>query len=244
MADRDKSKTSTPSKGSGKSKVKKKRFAWIPQVRDNYRMAKEVYPALGWMMLGSFALLLAIGLGVGFLLSNPFTFGMIGGSLGLLAAVFLFSRRAMSAAYKQVEDQPGGAAAVVESMKGNWTTTPAVSITKNQDMVHRVIGRPGVILISEGPDSRVRHMLNSEKKRTQRFIPDTPILELQVGTAEDQVSVAKLQKTLSKMPKSLTPQEVNDVRRRLDALSQQPAAVPKGPVPKSAKAARAQMRGR
>ncbi|MCH9816366.1 MAG: DUF4191 domain-containing protein [Actinomycetia bacterium] len=245
---RDKTKNSTPAKGaagrSSEGKVKKKRFAWVPQVRDNYRMTKEVYPRLGWMMLGAFVVLLGIGLAIGFIFSNPFTFGMIGGSLGLLAAVFLFSRRAMSAAYKQVEDQPGGAAAVVESMKGNWTTSPAVSITKNQDMVHRVIGRPGVILVSEGPDSRVRHMLSSEKKRTQRFIPDTPILEIQVGTADGQVPVAKLQKTLSKLPKSLTPPEVNDVRRRLDALSQQPAAVPKGPVPKSAKAARAQMRGR
>ena len=85
-------------------------------------------------------------------------------------------------------------------------------------------------------------MLSSEKKRTQRFIPETPIIEIQCGTAEDQVPVAKLQKKLTKMPKALTPAEVNEVRRKLDALTQTPAPIPKGPMPKSAKAAKAQSR--
>lgn len=222
---------------------KKKRFAWVGQVRDNYRMTQEVYPTLGWIMLGIFVAILAVGVAIGFLLNNPWTFGIVAASLGLLAAMWFFSRKAMAAAYSQVEGQPGGAAAVAQAMRGNWSTTPAVSVTKNQDMVHRVVGRPGVVLVSEGPATRVGHMLSSEKKRTQRFIPETPILELQVGDAEGQVPVSKLQKALSKMPKALTPAEVTEVRRRLDALTQQPASVPKGPVPKSAKAAKAQMRG-
>lgn len=223
---------------------KKKRFAWVGQVRDNYRMTAEVYPSLGWLMLGIFVAILALGVAIGFIFGNPVTFGLIGASLGLLAAMWFFSRRAMSAAYSQVEGQPGGAAAVAQAMRGNWSTTPAVSVTKNQDMIHRVVGRPGVILVSEGPSARVRHMLSSEKKRTQRFIPETPILEVQVGDEEGQIPVAKLQKTLSKMPKALTPPEVNEVRRRLDALTATPAPIPKGPMPKSPKAAKSQMRGR
>lgn len=223
---------------------KKKRFAWVGQVRDNYRMTAEVYPSLGWLMLGIFVAILALGIAIGFLFSNPVTFGLIGASLGLLAAMWFFSRRAMSAAYSQVEGQPGGAAAVAQAMRGNWSTTPAVAVTKNQDMIHRVVGRPGVILVSEGPSTRVRHMLSSEKKRTQRFIPDTPILEVQIGEEDGQIPVAKLQKTLSKMPKALTPPEVNEVRRRLDALTATPAPIPKGPMPKSPKAAKSQMRGR
>ncbi len=224
-------------------KPKKKRFAWVGQVRDNYKMTAEVYPTLGWIMLGIFAAIVAVGVGIGLYFGNPWTFGIVAVSLGLLAAMWFFSRRAMSAAYSQVEGQPGGAAAVTQSMRGNWSTTPAVSVTKNQDMVHRVVGRPGVVLVSEGPSARVRHMLSSEKKRTQRFIPETPILEVQVGDDDGQIPVAKLQKTLGKMPKALTPAEVTEVRRRLDALAQQPASLPKGPVPKSAKAAKAQMRG-
>lgn len=225
------------------SKTKKKRFAWVSQMRDNYRMTRSVYPMLGWIMLGLFVAVFAICLLVGFLIRNPVTLAMIGLPLGLLASLFFFSRRAMSAAYKQVEDQPGGAAAITKAMRGNWSTTPAVSVTRSQDMVHRVVGRPGVVLVSEGPSTRVAHILSSEKKRTQRFIPDTPILEIQVGNGPGQVPVAKLQKALTKLPKSLTPSEVVDVRRKLDALTQQPAPIPKGPIPKSAKAARSQMRG-
>ncbi len=223
---------------------KKKRFAWVGQVRDNYRMTAEVYPRLGLIMLGIFAALLIVGVLVGLVFGNPVTVGLIGASLGLLAAMWFFSRRAMSAAYSQVEGQPGGAAAVAQAMRGNWSTTPAVAVTKNQDMIHRVVGRPGVVLVSEGPAARVRHMLSSEKKRTQRFIPDTPILEIQVGDEDGQIPVAKLQKALNKMPKALTPPEVNEVRRRLDALTQTPAPIPKGPVPKSPKAAKSQLRGR
>lgn len=238
MAAGDKSKSSKPKKSV------KRFFAWIPQMRDNYRMTKEVYPTIGWIMLAIFVVVFGIGLGVGFAIGNPFTLGMFGAAMGLLAIAFLFSRRAMSAAYKQVESQPGGAAAVAQSMRGNWSTTPGVSITRNEDMVHRVVGRPGVVLISEGPPTRVKHMLSSELKRTQRFIPDTPITQIQVGTSEGQVPVAKLQKKLNKLPKALTPEEVTAVRRKLDALTQRPASVPKGPMPKSAKAARAQQRGR
>jgi hypothetical protein len=223
---------------------KKSRFAWVGQMRDNYRMTSEAYPRLGLLMFGMFIVLFGAGLAVGFLLGNPITFGLIGFSLGFLAAMWYFSRKAMSAAYKQVEDQPGGAAAVAQAMRGNWSTTPAVAITKNQDMVHRIVGRPGVVLVSEGPSSRVKHMLSGEKKRTQRFVPDTPITELQVGTEEGQITVDKLQKALGKMPKALTPAEVTEVRRKLDAVAQPPAPIPKGPIPKSAKAAKSQMRGR
>lgn len=225
------------------AKTKKKRFAWVGQMRDNYRMTREVYPRLGLIMFALFIVVFGVGLAIGFLFNNPVTFGLVGLSFGVLAAMWYFSRKAMSAAYRQVEDQPGGAAAVAQSMRGNWSTTPAVAVTKNQDMVHRIVGRPGVILISEGPSSRVKHMLSGEKKRTQRYIPDTPITELQIGTEEDQIPISQLQKKLSKLPKALTPAEVNDVRRRLDAVSQSPAPIPKGPMPKSAKAAKSQMRG-
>lgn len=222
---------------------KKKRFAWVGQVRENYRMTREAYPSLGWTMLAIFVLVLAIFVAIGIVIGNPVTLAILGTSFALLAAMFFFSRRAMSAAYRQVEDQPGGAAAVAKSMRGNWSTTPAVAVTKNQDLVHRVVGRPGVVLVSEGPPSRVAHMLASEKKRTQRFIPDTPIHELQVGPAEGQTPISGLQKALGKLPKALTPAEVTEVRRRLDALTQQqPAPIPKGPMPKSPKAAKATMR--
>lgn len=221
------------------TKPKKDRLKFLRQIRDNYRMAREYKPVLGWLLLAIFVSVLAVFILIGVLLSNILTFVLVGIPLALLATTWYFSRVAMKAAYAQVEDQPGGAAAVAQSMRGNWSTTPAVAVSRNQDLVHRVVGRPGVVLISEGPSSRVQHLLTAESKKTIRFLPDVPVHTLEVGTGEGQVPVSQLQKKLSKMPNALTPAEVTAVRRRLDALKNQPVAgMPKGPMPKSAKAAK------
>ncbi len=151
----------------------------------------------------------------------------------------------MRAAYQQVEEQPGGAAAVANAMRGNWSVQPGIAATRNQDMVHRVVGRPGVVLLSEGPASRVAQLLTVEAKRTTRYVPEVPVHLIQVGNDADQVPIDQLQKRLNKLPNALTPAEVTAVRQRLDALKSQPVAgIPKGPMPKSPKAARKGQRPR
>lgn len=96
----------------------------------------------------------------------------------------------MKAAYHQIEGQPGAAAAVVQSLRGGWLVTPGIAVNKNQDLISRVVGKPGVILISEGPSSRVGHMLGNERKKTARWLPDIPIYEIQVGDEPGQVPLA------------------------------------------------------
>jgi len=227
------------------SKPKKDRLKYFRQLRDNYRLAAASKPALGWILAGIFLSIFAVFLLIGILLDMWLTFALLGFPIALLATTWYFSRTTMKAAYAQVEDQPGGAAAVAGAMRGNWSVTPAVAVTRNQDLVHRIVGKPGVVLISEGPPSRVQHILSSEAKRTGRYVPDIPIHQIQVGADEGQVPVDKLQKTLSKLPAALTPAEVTAVRRRMDALKTQPmAGIPKGPVPKSAKAAKKGQRPR
>jgi hypothetical protein len=85
-------------------------------------------------------------------------------------------------------------------------------------------------------------MLANERKKTARWVPDIPIYEIQVGEEADQVSLMKLQKTLSKLPRNLRGGEVTEVRRRLDALgnAQGSMPIPKGPVPTSARQVRRQ----
>ena len=116
--------------------------------------------------------------------------------------------------------------------------TPAVAVTKNQDIVHRVIGRPGVILVAEGQGSRVTNVLRSEKQRESRFVPDVTFHEMVMGKEEGQVPLTKLVKTIRKMDKTLTPGQVTEVRQRLEALTKQPMPMPKGPIPKSTRAVR------
>ena len=82
----------------------------------------------------------------------------------------VFGRRAERAAYAQVEGQPGAAAAALGVLRRGWNVQQAVAVTKNQDLVHRVVGRPGVILVGEGNPARVRHLLGVEKKKHARVV--------------------------------------------------------------------------
>lgn len=215
----------------------------LSSLAQNWRMTQKVHRALplevgGIVLVAGTIVAVPIGL---FL--NWITGILVGVPVGLLAATVWFSRRAMSAAYSQIEGQPGAAAAVIQSLRGgNWLVTPAVAVNKNQDMVSRVVGKPGVILVGEGQPSRIVPMLANERKRTARWLPEVPIYEIQVGDAEDQVPLTKLQRSLNKLPRNLRGGEVTEIRRRLDALGGTASSmpIPKGPMPTSARQVRRQ----
>jgi hypothetical protein len=217
--------------------VFKKLRSSLAAIGQNWKMTQEVYRLLPLEVLGFFLAGFAVAaVPIGIFLNWP-TGIMLGIPFGLLGAVFWFGRRAMRAAYSRIEGQPGAAAAVIGSMRGGWTVTPAVSVNRSQDVISRVVGKPGVILIAEGPTSRVQHMLASERKKTARWVPEVPIYEVQVGVEDGQVRLTKLQKTLSKLPRNLRGAEVVETRRRLEAVGNvaKSMPIPKGPVPTSAR---------
>jgi len=215
----------------------------MSSLAQNWSMTRKSYPALPFEVAGFFlAAFLVIFIPV-WLLLNWVTALLLAIPAGLLAATFWFSRRAMRAAYKQIDGQPGAAAAVIQSIRGNnWAVTPAVAVNKSQDIITRVVGRPGVVLVSEGPSNRVTTMLANERKRTARWVPEVPIYEIQVGNDEGQVPLLKLQSQLAKLPKNLRGGEITDIRRRLDALGSAANAmpIPKGPMPTSSRQVRRQ----
>ena len=95
--------------------------------------------------------------------------------------MILFGRFAQAAQYSAIEGQPGAAAAVLENMRGSWTVTPAIAANRNMDVVHRTVGRPGVILVGEGSPTRLASLMAAEKKRVARVAYEVPIFEFQVG---------------------------------------------------------------
>ena len=216
----------------------------LKAIGQNWSMTQAVFRFLWAEVLGIVLGVIAIVAIPVAIFVNWLTAILIALPLALLAGTFWFSRRAMRAAYARIEGQPGAAAAVIESVRGKWAVTPAVAVSRNQDMVSRVVGKPGVILVSEGASSRVAHMLTSEKKKTARWVPDIPIYEIQVGDDDGQITLGQLQKTLSKLPKNLRGSEVTEVRRRLEALGnvQQNMPIPKGPMPTSPRQVRGQRR--
>lgn len=212
----------------------------LKQIGETYKLTKKTDPKIGLILAGIFFGILAIFLIVGYVLGYLLYTVPLGIAFGLLAATVIFGRRAEKSAYSQIEGQAGAAAAVLKSLKSGWFVTPAIAVNKSQDCVHRVIGRPGVILVSEGPSSRVNHMLANERKRTARYVPEVNIIEIQSGDDAGQVPLPKLNRKVMKQKRTMKPAEVTEVRKRLEALTAQPMSAPKGPMPKSVRAARVQ----
>src|SRR4051812_14343801 len=205
------------------------------QIRAAYKMTRQVDPMVGWITLGTGLVVFAVLLAVGFIIGQPIIFGAFGLMLGFLAATIVFGRRAEKAAFAQVEGQPGAAAAALNMLRRGWTVTPGVAATRNQDVVHRAVGRPGVVLVGEGSPSRVGNLLASERKKVTRFVPDVPVYEVQAGNEEGQIPLRRLNNKLMKMPRNLKNDQVAEVNRRLKALGTMNLPIPKGPMPKGMK---------
>jgi hypothetical protein len=157
----------------------------------------------------------------------------IGVLAGVAAAMLLFGRFAQSAQYAAIAGQPGAAAAILQSMRGSWTVTPAIAANRNMDVVHRVVGKPGVILVGEGSPNRLPALLAAEKRRVARITFDElPIYSIQVGDEEGQISIRRLQRNIMKLPRNLKGPQVADLNYRLKALPQS-LQMPKGPLPKT-----------
>jgi hypothetical protein len=208
---------------------KKVRFKTI---RDAYQLAAKQYSFVLLRCIAVFVPLWALGIGAGYAFGRPGYAAFLTFPIALLGAFFYFTRLAGSAAYASIEGQPGAGASVLMSIRKGWTITPAVSVNKAQDMVHRAVGKAGVVLVAEGGFA-VRALLNDEKKKMERFAPGVPVHELVVGTNEGEISVRKLQKRMKKFPKKLSTVQVRELRARLKAVGGMNIALPKGPMPKN-----------
>ncbi|MCO8276004.1 DUF4191 domain-containing protein [Actinoplanes sp. TRM 88003] len=156
----------------------------------------------------------------------------IGIMVTLLAAVIVLNLRSNAAMMNAAEGQPGAAASLVENMRGDWRVRPAATSTTQFDMVHIVIGRPGVILLAEGNPQRIRGLLGQEKRRLTKVIGNAPLYDYVIGSDEGQLSVKKLRSTLMRLPRNLTGKDVNSLDKRLGALMARPQ-MPKGAIPKN-----------
>ncbi|WP_189334804.1 DUF4191 domain-containing protein [Actinoplanes ianthinogenes] len=156
----------------------------------------------------------------------------VGVLVTLLAVLIVLNLRSNTAMMNVAEGQPGAAASLMENMRGDWRVRPAASSTTQFDMVHVVIGRPGVILLAEGNPQRVKALLGQEKKRLSKVIGNAPLYDYVIGSEEGQLPVRKLRTTMLKLPRNLTGKDVNALDKRLGALMARPQ-MPKGAIPKN-----------
>ena len=166
------------------------------------------------------------------LLTGGYIWIPVGLMVTLLAAVIVLNLRSNAAMMNAAEGQPGAAASLIENMRGDWRVRPAASSTTSYDMVHVVIGRPGVILLAEGNPNRVRALLGQEKRRLAKVIGNADLRDYVIGNEEGQIPLAKLRVTMMKLPRTISGKEVNALDTRLKALTARPQ-MPKGAIPKN-----------
>ena len=219
----------------------------IKQIRQSYTMTKKSDPRIGLVLAGVFLLGGLAGFAVMLLILQSISFAIpFGVTTGLLATLIVFGRRAQRAALSQIEGRPGAAAAALGMLKRGWKTEPAIAVTKQQDVVTRVVGPPGIVLIGEGNINRLRPLLTSERRKHERVTSETPIHEIVVGHEPGQVPLAKLTKHVTKLGRKVKPAQMTDVLARIKALDANRSAIPmpKGPMPTSMKGMRGSQKGR
>jgi hypothetical protein len=230
----------------------------IAQIRQAYTAIKNLDPKLGWWMLAAALGAAAVVIGIGLVIGGFWVWYTVVMAIptALLAAIVVMNRRGNTAMYRALEGQPGATGATLTGLgkRGWYAGQEPVAIegargTRPADMVgaamvFRALGRPGVVLIGEGPSPRVTKLLKQEEKKVARVAPGVPVHLWVVGDGEDQVPVKKVSSRLTRMRPVLTNQEVSVVNKRLKSLGGMKPPIPKGIDPTRARVDRKAMRGK
>ncbi|WP_206446861.1 DUF4191 domain-containing protein [Agrococcus sp. KRD186] len=154
--------------------------------------------------------------------------------IGLMLMMMTLTWRAEKIAFAQIEGRPGAVGSVLKSgLRGNWTTSemPVGVNPKTQDAVYRAVGKPGVVLIAEGPQQRVARILSEEQRKVKRIVPNVPIHVIEIGP-DSPLELRKLTKTMRRLKRTLARAEVMAVSNRLTSLGQSSLPIPKGIDPR------------
>jgi hypothetical protein len=228
------------------AKVKKQ--GKLKQMFRVYQMTRETDKRLGLVLLAVFLLAAAVAFAAFyFVIPGSWVFTLIAAIMvGLLATLIVFGRRAQRAQYAQIDGQPGAAAAALSQLRRGWKVEPGIAFNRNQDLVHRVVGPPGIVLVGEGNPGRLKALLTTERRKHERVTSETPIHEVISGDGPGAVPVPKLSRHVTKLGRGIKPAEMTDVLQRLKALdaTRSNIPIPKGPMPSNMKGARQNMRGR
>jgi hypothetical protein len=230
----------------------------IAEIRQAYAAIKTLDARIGWAMLLAALVTFAVLVGIGFLLGGLWRWYLVIIAIpsALLAAVFVMNRRGNKAMYGALEGQTGAAGAALQSMgkRGWYAATEPVAVDANRAskasdlsgaaMVFRALGRPGIVLIGEGPKQRVLKLLKAEEKKVTRVAPGVPVHLWVVGNGDDEVKVSKISSKLTRMRPVLTKEEASVVNKRLKSLGGLRTGVPAGMDPTRARVDRKAMKGK
>jgi len=219
----------------------------VKQLWQIFLMTKKTDKALVPLLILTLIAPIAAGIGAAILISAGSILTLIlyivtGLTLSLLLTLVVLGNRAERTAYQQISGQPGAVGAVLRSaLRRMWQASefPVAVNPKTQEAVYRAVGKPGVVLIAEGPQSKTKKMLDDERRAVLRAVPDIPVHYVFVGPDADSTPLHKLSKKLKSFDNSLRKAEVLAVSHRLNSLSRGGSLpIPKGMDPAKARAQR------
>jgi hypothetical protein len=228
--------------------AKANKTRWYKQIAQVYQMVAKQQPLIWLWLIAIVAGFEAVAILFGAFIwkGNIGYMAFLAAPLGLLACSMYLGRQAESTAYAQIEGQPGATASALATIRRGWTIEqePVAVDPRSMDMVFRVVGRPGIVLIGEGSTGRVKGMLKKERQRVARVAPGVKVHELLVGRGDDQVPLPKLVRKLKRLRPSLNKAALAEVNRRLQSIGGMKLPLPKGIDPMRARPDRRALRGK
>lgn len=223
---------------------------YFQNLKDSYTISRRTYPWIGWALLGVLVVVVVLSVVLAAATHQAAWYWVLMGVLlaGMLDMILL-SWTVRRASYTQIEGMPGAAKAVLDQQGRGWFVEPepAAVNPKTQDVVWRLVGRPGIVLVAEGPTGRTQRLVQDESKKIKRILSTVPLHVVHVGTGEGQTRLIDLNKTLRRLPTKptkLTDAEIAQVSKRLSSLGAKGLPIPKGVDPMRARPDRRAMHGR
>lgn len=237
-------KDAAPAAGTPKPPSKLKQFVSV------FKLTARYDKKAPFLIFGALLLVIAVSVTLSLLLSESIlgrTLGITTGVLlAILVALSVLTRRADRAMFAQVDGQQGATSMALQSLRRGWSTEkePVGVDPRSGDLVFRAVGRPGIVLLVEGPVPRTFKLADAERRRHSRVASGVPIHVIHVGNGPEQVPLRKVAGRVMRMKRQLNSAEVSAVSKRLQAIGGLRSPVPKGVDPFRARADRKAMRGR
>jgi hypothetical protein len=219
------------------------------QIGRAYQLTHEHDKALPYLIGAAFVLPIVAFWAFHYVWDHPIYLTLLGITVGVLLAMIMLVQRAKKATFKRYAGQAGSAEVALQMLPKQWVSTPVIAANRQLDAVHRTLGPGGLVLIGEGEPGRLKALLAGEVKKHERVAYGVTVTTIVMGEKPGQVPLSKLAEHIKKLPKTLQPNQITDIRQRLRALDavRPQVPVPKGPMPTSprqAKGSRQAMRGR
>lgn len=223
-----------------------KKTRWYQNIWQAYTMTRATDPAVTWWLLATFVIVMGVAVAIGLATTQVIYFSIVGLPFAVLAVLLILVRRTEAAAYSRIDGQPGASLSALHTIRRGWEfpDEPVAMDPRTQDLVFRGVGRPGVVLVSEGPPHRATKLLDTERKRITRLLPKVPVTLIQCGNEEGQVPLRRLSRRVQKLRPMLNKQATAEINKRLKSLGGARMPVPKGIDPFKARPDRKGMRGR